>query len=83
MHFLFNLLRIMGLYMFLALLDHPEDALRKQRLVYGMRVVSVGCTRVGMELHGVELCQLASPGLVQPTDITRTQYSKCCLWSAF
>jgi hypothetical protein len=37
MHFLFNLLRIKGLYMFRALLAHLQEALHKQHLVYGMR----------------------------------------------
>jgi hypothetical protein len=50
MHFLFNLLRIMGLYMFWALLTHPQEALHKRHLVYCVRVMSVGCTRVGVEL---------------------------------
>jgi hypothetical protein len=33
MHILFNLLRIRGLYMFRALLVHPQEALHKQYLV--------------------------------------------------
>jgi hypothetical protein len=45
-HFLFNLLRIKGLCMFLALLAHPQDALHKRHLVYCVRVMSVGCTRI-------------------------------------
>jgi hypothetical protein len=40
--FLFNLLRIKGLYMFRALLAHPQEALRKQHFVYCVRVMSVG-----------------------------------------
>jgi hypothetical protein len=67
MHSLFSLLRIKGLYMFRALLAHPQNALHKRHLVYCVRVMSVGCTRIGVEL---------------PTDITRTQYTKCCLYSA-
>jgi hypothetical protein len=43
MHFLFNLLRIKGLYMFRALLAHPQESLHKQHLVYCVRVMSVGC----------------------------------------
>jgi hypothetical protein len=46
MHFLFILLRINGLYMFRALLAHPQDALHKRHLVYCVRVMSVDCTRV-------------------------------------
>jgi hypothetical protein len=45
MHFLFSLLRIKGLYMFRALLAHPQDALHKRHLVSCMRVMSVGYTR--------------------------------------
>jgi hypothetical protein len=32
MHFLFSLLRIKGLYMFQALLAHPQEALNKRHL---------------------------------------------------
>jgi hypothetical protein len=42
MHFLFNLLRIKGLYIFRALLARPQEALHKRHLVYFVRVVS--CT---------------------------------------
>jgi hypothetical protein len=40
MHFLFNLLRINGLYMFRALLAHPQESLHNRHLVYCVRVVS-------------------------------------------
>jgi hypothetical protein len=33
----------MGLYMFRALLAHPQEVLHKQRLVYSVRIMSVGC----------------------------------------
>jgi hypothetical protein len=33
MHFLFNLLRIMGLYMFRALLAHPQEGLHKRQFI--------------------------------------------------
>jgi hypothetical protein len=49
MHFLFNLLRIKGLYIFRALLAHPQEVLRKRHLVYCLRVMSVGGIRVGVE----------------------------------
>jgi hypothetical protein len=52
--------------MFRALLAHPRETLHKRHLVYCVRVTSVGCTS-------------SSPVLMQPTDITRTQYTKCCL----
>jgi hypothetical protein len=47
MHFSFNLLRIKGLNMFRASLAHPQEALHKRHLVYCVRVMSVGCTRIG------------------------------------
>jgi hypothetical protein len=50
MHFLFNLLRIKGLYMFRALLAYPQEALNKRHLVYCVRVMSVGCTRIPGEV---------------------------------
>jgi hypothetical protein len=45
MHVLFNLPRIKGLYMFRALLAHPQEVHHKRQLVYCVRVVTVGCTR--------------------------------------
>jgi hypothetical protein len=41
MHFLFNLLRSKGLYMFQALLGHPQEEIQKRHLVYCVRVMSV------------------------------------------
>jgi hypothetical protein len=69
MHLLFNLLRIKGLYMFRALLAHLQEELNEQHFVYCVRVMSGGCTS-------------STPILVHPTDITRTQYTKCRLCSA-
>jgi hypothetical protein len=43
MNFLFSFLRSKGLYMFRALLAHPQEALHKRHLVYCVRVMSVGC----------------------------------------
>jgi hypothetical protein len=51
MHFLFNLLRIKGLYMFRALLAHPQEVRHKQHLVYCVRVMSVDRTRIEVELR--------------------------------
>jgi hypothetical protein len=47
MHFLFNLLRIRGLYMFQALLAHPQEAMHKWHFVCCVRIMSVGCTNPG------------------------------------
>jgi hypothetical protein len=35
--------------MFRALLAHPQDSQHKQHLVYCVRVMSVGCNRIGVE----------------------------------
>jgi hypothetical protein len=50
-HFLFSLLRIKDLYTFRALLAHPQEVLHKWHLVYCVRVMSVGSTRIGVELQ--------------------------------
>jgi hypothetical protein len=34
--------------MFRALLARPQEALNKRHLVYCVRVMSVGCTRIGV-----------------------------------
>jgi hypothetical protein len=52
--------------MFRALVAHPQEALYNGTW-YIAWVLSVGCPRVGLEL-------------VQPTDIKRTQYTKCRLF---
>jgi hypothetical protein len=65
MHFSFNLLRIKGLYMFRALLAHPQEATHKRHFVYCVRM-SVVCGTVAT--------------VPQTTDI-RTQYTKCRLCS--
>jgi hypothetical protein len=48
MHFSFNLLRIKCLYMFRALLTHPQEALHKRHLVYCTRILSVGSATVAI-----------------------------------
>jgi hypothetical protein len=53
MYFLFNLLRTKGLYMFRALLAHPQKVLHKRNLVYCVRVISVGCYQ-GWSVTGPE-----------------------------
>jgi hypothetical protein len=50
MHFVFNLLRIKGFYMFRALLTHLQEVLHKRHLVYCVHVMSGSCTRIGVEL---------------------------------
>jgi hypothetical protein len=46
MHLLFHLLSIKELYMFRASLTHPQQVQPKRHLVYCVRVMSVGCTRI-------------------------------------
>jgi hypothetical protein len=50
MHFLFSLLIIKGLYVFRALRVHLKEETHKRHLVHCVRVMSVGCTRFGVEL---------------------------------
>jgi hypothetical protein len=59
MHFLFSVLRIKGLYMFLALLAHPQEALYKWHLVHYVRVMSGACTRIKVKkktLFVIKIC---------------------------
>jgi hypothetical protein len=49
--FLLNLLRINGLYMFRALLAHPQEVPHKRRLVDYVCLMPVGCTRIGVKLQ--------------------------------
>jgi hypothetical protein len=51
MHVSFNLLRIKGLYMFRALLAHPQEVLHKRHLGYCLRIMSVDCGTVAVSLH--------------------------------
>jgi hypothetical protein len=56
MHFLLNLLRIKGLSIFRALLAHLQEALNKLHLLYCVRVISVGCTMIGVEFQSCAVC---------------------------
>jgi hypothetical protein len=70
MHFSFNLLRIECLYIFRALLAHPQEALHKRHLVYCVGIMSVGsATTVLQSCHS----QLT---------YARTHYTKCRLCTA-
>jgi hypothetical protein len=50
-HLSFSLLRIKDLYMFRALLAHPQEALHKRHLVYCVRIMSVGCDTVAVSVQ--------------------------------
>jgi hypothetical protein len=52
MYFSFNLLRIKSLYMFRALLAHPQELLHKRHLVYCVGM-SVGCATIAVSLHAI------------------------------
>jgi hypothetical protein len=54
MHFSFSTMRIKGLYIFRALLAHPQESLHKWHLVYCVRIMSVGC---GMVVASLQLCR--------------------------
>jgi hypothetical protein len=51
MHFSFILLRIKSLYMFRALLAHPQEMLHKPHLVYCVRIMSFGYSTIAVKLH--------------------------------
>jgi hypothetical protein len=51
MHFSFSLLRIRGLYMFRALLAHPQKVLNKRNLVYCMHITPVYCGTVAVKMQ--------------------------------
>jgi hypothetical protein len=72
MHFLFSLLRIKGFYMFRALLAHLQEALYKRHLLYCVRVLSVGCTRIEVRFNPV----------AWHAHVHNTQYNKCRLFSS-
>jgi hypothetical protein len=55
MHFIFNLLSINGLYMFGALLAHPQEVLHKRHLVYCVIVIAVGCIMVKALIYQMPL----------------------------
>jgi hypothetical protein len=70
MHFSFNVLRIKGLYMFRAILTHPQEVLHKRHLVY--------CVRMSVGLwHGCS----ETATMPQLTDIIRTHYTQFRLCS--
>jgi hypothetical protein len=49
MHFLFSLLRIKGLYMFRALLAHPQEALHNGTWYIAFVLCQLAATKVGVE----------------------------------
>jgi hypothetical protein len=51
MHFSFSSLKIKGLYMFRALLAHPQEALHKRHLEYCVRIMSAGCGTIAVSLQ--------------------------------
>jgi hypothetical protein len=75
MQFLFNLLRINASACFEHYLLILKRRLTTDTWYICVRVMSVGCNRIGVEL-------VSPTVLLQPTDITPTQYTKCHLFSA-
>jgi hypothetical protein len=58
MHFSFNLMRIKGLNMFRALVAHPQEALQKHHLVYCVRIMSVGCVTIAVNIPSEAVVRL-------------------------
>jgi hypothetical protein len=46
--------------MFRALLAHLQQALHKRHLVYYVRVMSAGCTRIGVEMRSTPMFTVAA-----------------------
>jgi hypothetical protein len=61
MHFSFSLLRNKGLYVFRALLAHPQETLHKRHLVYYVRIVSLDCDTFAPEDEQVMLETCGGP----------------------
>jgi hypothetical protein len=64
MHFPFSLLKIKGLYLFQALLAHPQEAHHKQHLAYCVCTISAGCGTVAVYARNIPnaFCVSASWG---------------------
>jgi hypothetical protein len=76
MHFSFNIFRIKGLYMFRALLAHPQEALQKRHLVYCVRIMSVGCGTIAVK-RVVRLSRLSAAD----SQIRRTTRTNCHIYT--
>jgi hypothetical protein len=74
MHFLFDS-RIKSLYMFRALLAHPQEAIHKQHLVYCVRVMSVGGTA---NWHNWGFQEVEAPWFQDKRHITAVRLSALC-----
>jgi hypothetical protein len=77
MHFLFSLLRIKGLYMFRALLAHPQEAVHNRHLVYCVRVMSVGCTSIGAANCSQHARSIPSAACVAPPEDEQVILETC------
>jgi hypothetical protein len=74
MHFLFNLLRIKDLYMFRALFAHPQEALDKRHLVYCVRIISVDCGTVAVQLKP---CNILNVVCLAPPEDEQVMLETC------
>jgi hypothetical protein len=68
MHIPFSLLRIKSLYIFRALLVHPQEATHKRHFVYCVRVMSVGCATIALHCSwfSINWMKSASPWFHYP-----------------
>jgi hypothetical protein len=63
--------------MFRALLAHPQDAIYKRHLLHCVRVMSVGCTRFGMELVTLHARNIPSAVSAAPTEDEQVIFETC------
>jgi hypothetical protein len=59
--------------MFRALLAHPQEALHKRHLVYCVRVMSVGYTKIGVEL----VSNIPSAASSEPSEDEQVMLETC------
>jgi hypothetical protein len=74
MHSSFDLLKIKVLYMFRALLAHPQEVLNKRHLVYCVRIMSVGCGTVAVKL---QLCNISNAICAANADDEQVMLETC------
>jgi hypothetical protein len=77
MNFSFNLLRIKSLYMFRALLAHPQETLHKRHLVYCVHVISVGCGTIAVSQLTLNARNIPSAVCEAPPEDEKVMIETC------
>jgi hypothetical protein len=77
MHFLFNLFRIKGLYVFRALLDHLQKALHKRHFVYCVRACCVSWNSTQVHSTNKTQAKYQSSVCVAPPEDEQVMLEKC------